>query len=460
MKMIKKIASVACAALLAAQMAVGVSAATAYYSSSTGKYYTTYSDALAASNGHSEYVKTVYDYYSDYGYRYYSSLTGKYYSTYEAALNASNGNSAYVTYYYTGSYVNRPVTGYYSTYTGEYYSTYTAALYDSKNISSYVVPVYSNIYVSGDTGAAIYKYYYNGVFYPTLDEAKAAGGKVGVDIYYTYFGDAGSTTYYYYYNGTYYGSLQAAKDAGGTAVGTDITYVPYNYYHNANSYYYPGYVGTTTPTYVFNKYYDPFYVYRNHLASNSTSSSSSSSSSKNVETGTPYIYGNKSKAGWDTLVKIINNAKSGASYTVDMNGATTVTQSVMQALKGKNVTMTFVLDNGVKWTINGKNISSAKDVVVYTELGIDYIPQKLVAKASKDAISKSQLGISATFDKLGTKANVTVKFNSKRAGCTAVVYRYDPDTNALKGVCKAKVQDNGNCTITVDQGGPYLIVLK
>jgi len=422
-----------------------------YYSSRTGLYYNTYSEALAASNGDASKVSYMGgDYWygwNGYG-RYYSSYTGKYYDSYADAVSASRGNSSYVSY--VGGYYNNYSGYFYSSYTGKYYSSYSAALTASNGNASYVTAV-GNLYNSNSTivNGSIYKYYYNGVAYPTLQAAKDAGGTVGVDIYYSPYGKTDSTGYYYYYNGTYYGTLEAAKRAGGTALGDDITYVPYNYYGNAYTNYY-GYYNNYG-------YIDPYYALRDQLKNNQ---SSTSTSSKTAEDGEPYIYGKKNKAGWSTIIKYINAASKGDNIKVDMNGANTISKDVLAALDGKNVSVTFVLDNGVKWTVNGKNVDSAQDMIIYTQYNIDFIPAALVNKASKDAVSKAQIGISNNYDSFGSEASVTVKFASKRSGCTAVVYRYDPDANSLKGIAKAKVQSDGSCTFSVTAGGPYLIVLK
>ncbi|WP_432651010.1 hypothetical protein [Huintestinicola sp.] len=422
---------------------------TGYYCSLNGKYYTTYSEALTAAGGQAKYVTYVGSVARDN--LYYSSYTGLYYSTYQAALNASRGDSSKVSYmggdYWYDYYGYSNGYGYfYSSYTGKYYSTYAAALSASKGISSYVVPV-GYLYTNSSTAAlgSIYKYYYNGVAYPSLQAAKDAGGTVGVDIYYSPYGNTERVGYYYYYNGTYYGTLEAAKAAGGTALGTDITYVPYNYYGNAYTNYY-GYYG----------YIDPYYALRNDLLN----TNKVTTSTKEAEDGEPYIYGNKKKAGWSTVIKYIEAASKGSNIKVDMNGASTISKDVLKALDGKNVSVTFVLDNGVKWTINGKDVDTAQDMIIYTKYNIDYIPNTLVKKASKDAVSKAQIGISNDYSSFGSEASVTVRFSDKRAGCVAVVYRYDPDSNSLKGVDKAKVQSDGSCTFSVTAGGPYLIVLK
>lgn len=428
-----------------------------YYCSLNGKYYDTYAEAMAAANGQSKYVTYVGNY--GLGYRYYSSYTGRYYDTYQEALNASKGISGYVTYvgdnYWYGDYWYGNYGYYYSSYTGKYYSSYSDALNASKGVASYVTHVgyLYNRNIDDAARGSIYKYYYNGVAYPTLDAAKKAGGTVGVDIYYSIYGNSERVGYYYYYNGTYYGTIEAAKKAGGTDLGVDITYVPYNYYGNAyNNYYgYYGYYGN----YGYYGYIDPYYVVRNDLLNKNKVTAT-----KEAEDGVPYIYGNKKKAGWDIVIKYINAASKGSNIKVDMNGATTVSKDVLKALDGKNVSVTFVLDNGVKWTVNGKDVDTAQDMLIYTKYNIDYIPEKLVSKASKDAVSKAQIGISNDYSSFGSEASVTVRFSDKRAGCIAVVYRYDPDANSLKGVDKAKVQSDGSCTFSVTAGGPYLIVLK
>lgn len=425
-----------------------------YYSSYTGLYYSTYEAALSASRGNSAYVTYMGgDYWYGYYGKYYSSYTGKYYSTYADALNASKGNSAYVTYYgdyYNGYYYDSSYTGYfYSSYTKKYYSTYSAALNASNGNAAYVTAV-GYLYNPNSTNAAlgsIYKYYYNGVSYPSLQAAKDAGGTVGVDIYYSVYGNTDRVGYYYYYNGTYYGTIEAAKKAGGTALGDDITYVPYGFYGNTNNSYYGYYNGKYG-------YIDPYYSVRDLFNKDKITST------KEAADGEPYIYGKKNKAGWDTVIKYIKNVSKGTEIKVDMNGSFVIPKKVLEALDGKNITLTCVLDSGVKWTINGKDVDTAQDITIYTEYNIDYIPDTLVKKAAKGAVGKAEIGVSNNYNDFGSDASITVKFSGKRAGCTASVYRYDPDSNSLKGVSKAKVQSDGSCTFTAVAGGPYLIVLK
>ncbi|MGN0643258.1 MAG: hypothetical protein ACI4JJ_08920 [Huintestinicola sp.] len=393
-----------------------------YYNIATGKYYKSYEAAVAASKASDVVYIGNYSYYYNYGssVSYYSTVTKKYYTSYEAALKASNGDESCVITVYGSAYNGTYGGQYYSTYTGKYYATYEEALAASKYNPSYVILV-DGVYNSG------YKYYYRGVGYPTLAAAIEAGGTaLGVDIYYLPE-NSDRKNYYYYYNGKYYSTLSAAQAAGGTAIGYDIFYVPYGTY--------------------------------GHIKTDKDDKDDSSSNKKAPE-NTPYVYGKSTKYGWDTIIKYLDAASKGETVTVDMNGSYIVSGKALDAIEGRNVNLVCVLDNGVKWTINGKDVDTKKDINIYTEYNIKYVPSSLIKKATKDAVSYTQVGISTKYVDFDVEANVTVKFAAKRAGLTAVVYKYDPDSNSLKGVCKSKVLSDGSCTFTVDQGAAYVIILK
>ena len=143
-----------------------------------------------------------------------------------------------------------------------------------------------------------------------------------------------------------------------------------------------------------------------------------------------------------------------------MNGSYVIDSSLLKAIKGKNVNVRFILPNGVKWTINGTDVTSTSDMNIYTEYNINYIPDTLVSKAAKGGKTKAEIGVTTSFDKLAAASQVTVKFSSKRAGLVATAYRYDLSTGTLKGVAKTTVAKDGSATFTITSGGPYLVVLK
>lgn len=175
--------------------------------------------------------------------------------------------------------------------------------------------------------------------------------------------------------------------------------------------------------------------------------------------GEPYVLGKKSQAGW---ARISENAEklSNGSFTVVMNGCETIDKSILEAVKDKNVTVVFSFSNGINWQINGKKVTSAKNIEASVIYNTKTIPAAFVKKASENAVSKSQLTVSDSEDGFGCTANITVKFDKKRAGLSAAAYRYDPEKETMKKVSSSKVGKDGKCTFSADKGGAYLIVLN
>lgn len=197
-------------------------------------------------------------------------------------------------------------------------------------------------------------------------------------------------------------------------------------------------------------YLDPFYYY---YMNGGTGLNRPTTDTSSVTIG--------NRKGWTNVAAYARSAKSGASYNVSMNGETVIPSTVLSAIKGKNVTMNFTLKNGAVYSINGTDVSSAKDLDIDTAYNTKNIPSKLVSKAKSkyDGVSTSQLSIDG--GSFGASAEMTVKFSTKRAGCTARLYRYNADRNSLSLVSKSSVGSNGKCTFDdVTKGGDYVVVLS
>lgn len=354
-----------------------------FYSQVTGYYYHNYADALAASNGNSAYVVTTNGSYYTLanGYGYYSSYTNKWYSTYEAAVAASNGNSGYVTGgYYTGN-INTSAYGWYSSYTGRWYSSYEDAVRASNGNSSYVTRRYYDSY------------------------------------YYNYYNDPAS----YYYNYYYY---------------------PYTYAYGYNGYYYGN-----------DANYYSYMAWRNR-------NNSSTNNSVTVSDGVPYIKNYKKYNSWDTIAKLAREAKSNQSLIIVMNGAEVVPESVISAIKGRNVALRFMLSNGSYWTINGTNLTSAQQFDTYIEYNINFIPAKLKNKAKKGSVAQYQVGLTNSFASVGGKYSVTLPLPAERGSRLAKVYLYDKEGKKLRGVATSVIDTDGKLTFSVTEGGAYYIVVE
>lgn len=413
-----------------------------WYSSVTGRYYLTREDAITASGNASSvrYITSNGSAYFSSSYPWYSSYTGRYYRTYPEALAASDNNPSYVsggTYYdtddysYSGSLTYR----YYSSATGRYYKTwndaYVASNYDTSKVSEW------NSASSSSTYSSTYSWYssYTGRYYQTYAAALA----VSPNSSYVSQGSASSSstyssTYSWYssytrrYYQTYAAALAASNNNSSYVSQGNYYYYnnPYYYYYGLNGYYGLGGLGNTTTT--------------------------------NRDTSSVTIGNLK---GWTSVIRTVNSAKSGASYTVNMKTETEIPSNVLTALKGKNVTINFKFSNGAVFSLNGADISSTSAISPVIRYGSTSIPSSLKKKAvkSNDGVSSSQFTING--NSFGADASVTVKFNSKRAGCSAKLYRYNASANTLSLVSRSAVQSNGQCKFdNVKQGGEYIVVLS
>ncbi len=285
---------------------------------------------------------------------------------------------------------------------------------------------YNDHYYSNYDTYDVYKV--NGVYYPTLSAALTAAGNDYSKIEKVADYSAPKTNYFSKVTGKYYTTYEAALAASGNNASNVYTFS-----------YYDGYY-----------YGDPYYYYwlmkNNNKNDNDTSDKTTATIGK--------------KKGWTSIAKYIKSLKSGSSTTVDMNKETVVPSTVIAAFKGRDITVKFVLDNGVSFTINGKDISSAKEINLDTEYNTKNVPSKLVKAAYKKNKAVSSAQISIENGSFGLETSVTVKFSTKRAGYKARLYRYNASKNSLSLVDTSKIQDNGKCTFgEVTKGGDFVIVI-
>lgn len=312
----------------------------------------------------------------------------------------------------TGDYVQ--ILGYSSSYDDYYYNR-------PSNYDTY------DVYKVGNT------------YYPTLSSALSAAANNYSLITKIYDYSRPQTNYFSKTTGRYYATYADALKASGNSSANVYTFSYYsNDYYYGSDYYYG----------------DPYYYYWLDRQKNKDDTTTSSKNDTTTATS-----GNRK--GWTAIAKYFSSLKNGSSVSVSMNYETIIPSAVTSAIKGKNVTVKFVLKNGVVFTVNGKDISAASDVNIDTAYNTNMIPTKLVKAAYKKnkAVSSAQITISG--GNFGFDADVTVKFATKRAGCTAKLYRYNSSRDTLSLVDTATVQSNGKCTFDgVDKGGNFVITLS
>jgi len=268
-----------------------------------------------------------------------------------------------------------------------------------------------------------------------------------------------------YYYPTYSAAYNAAN--GNEDIITkirDYTVVPYDYFSQVTGSFYSKYAdalkasgndssrvvvfnGASTSTEDVDKL-DPYYYYWLAKQQGGTTVKDTSSATLGKRTG------------WASIANYLSGVSNGTSATVDMNKETTVPSSVLGAIEGKNVTVKFVQDNGASLTVNGKDVANAKNVEIDVTYNTKSISKKLIQNAFKKNGAVSSAQISIDEGSFGFESDLTVKFNSKRAGYSAKIYRYNSSRNSLQLVDTATVSNSGKTTFDgITKGGEFVIVL-
>lgn len=267
-----------------------------------------------------------------------------------------------------------------------------------------------------------------------------------------------------YYYPTYSDAYSAANgNTDKITLVRDYTTLPNNYFSEVTGSFYNSYDDAlkasgndTTRVTVFNgaststddSNLDPYYLYWLNKQNGTTTSKDTSSATLGKKTG------------WAAIATQLNKASSGSSATVNMNDETTVPSSVLSAIKGKNVTVKFVQDNGASLTVNGKDIEDSKNVEINVTYNTKSVSKKLIQNAFKKNGAVSSAQISIDEGSFGFDSDLTVKFNSKRAGYSAKIYRYNASRNSLQLVDTATVSNSGKTTFNnITKGGEFVIVL-
>lgn len=87
-------------------------------------------------------------------------------------------------------------------------------------------------------------------------------------------------------------------------------------------------------------------------------------SAASEEGNAPFIQEDGEIQGWEAIKEQTNAAENGTDFCIDMNGETEVPGDVLDSISGKDVTLTFKMENDIVWSVDGIAISSElqKDV--------------------------------------------------------------------------------------------------
>ena len=175
----------------------------------------------------------------------------------------------------------------------------------------------------------------------------------------------------------------------------------------------------------------------------------------------PYIKDDSGKEGWDVIKPQLEEAKSGDTVTVAMNGTTVVPKDVIDSIKGKDTTLVLDMGNGLSWKIYGKDITDAAgdidfDVTVGADAGKS-IPVDVINNVTGE---HSSLNLTLAYDgEFGFAATLTVNMESKNAGLYANLFYYNEQTGELEFISAGQIDPDGNVELVFTHASDYTIVV-
>lgn len=160
----------------------------------------------------------------------------------------------------------------------------------------------------------------------------------------------------------------------------------------------------------------------------------------------------------EVVTEQVDKLNKGESVQIDMDKATVAPKEILEAAKGKDVTVELNM-GGYTWTINGKDIkaNTLKDINLEVTVNSNAIPSKTVqALAGKNPTCQLSLTHNGPF---GFKADLTVNVGAEYSGKFGNLYYYDSDGKMVYRN-SGKIDKNGNVTVSFDHASDYVIVMS
>ena len=174
----------------------------------------------------------------------------------------------------------------------------------------------------------------------------------------------------------------------------------------------------------------------------------------------PFIKGENGKEGWDVIRAEEEAAKEGSAIRVDMNGSVVVPGYIFDSIRGRDITVTFDMGEGILWSVNGKDIVTEKteDIDFSVKRDEGSIPVDIVNKVTGENYSiQIRLAYRGEF---GFTAVLSIQLGSGNAGYLASLYYYNEDTGKLEWICADEIKEDGTAELTFTHASDYVIVVE
>ena len=181
--------------------------------------------------------------------------------------------------------------------------------------------------------------------------------------------------------------------------------------------------------------------------------------SKLNNTGKPFIKGEEGKKGWNVIRGEEEKAAEGSVINVDMNGTVVVPGSIFDSIRGRDITVTFDMGNGIIWSVDGMSVTTDKagDIDFSVQKETDSIPVDIINNVTGENYS-IQISI-AHEGEFGFTAVLSINLGKENAGYTASLYYYDKGTGELEFICSDTISEDGTASLAFTHASDYVIVV-
>ncbi len=173
----------------------------------------------------------------------------------------------------------------------------------------------------------------------------------------------------------------------------------------------------------------------------------------------PFIKGEDGRTGWDVIRAEEEQAQEGSTINVDMNGSVVVPGDIFDSIKGKDITITFDMGDGILWSVDGKGITADKagDIDFSVKTETNAIPVDVVNNVTGENYS-IQISLAHEGD-FGFTAVLSIGLGKENAGYTASLYYYNESTGGLEYICSDEVAEDGTVSLAFTHASDYVIAI-
>ena len=165
--------------------------------------------------------------------------------------------------------------------------------------------------------------------------------------------------------------------------------------------------------------------------------------------------------GWTAIEDEVAAADDGDEIVVEMNGATEVPKEIFESVAGKSVEISFDLEGGLSWIVNGTDIPTDADLSDL-DLGVtmdsDGIPVDVIDAVTSESSTTVQMTL-AHDGEFGFTMTLSAPLGKENAGLWANLYHYDEDAEAMTFETATLIDEDGIAKLPMSHASQYAIVI-